>query len=60
MTRVKGEITNSLGAGQIARLGTMEGMCCSAPHGGSGVRQKGVQAGYSERADEAILSEIPP
>ena len=60
MTRVKGEITNSVGAGQIARLGTMEGMCCSAPRWEVGVRQKGCRAGYSESADEVILNEIPP
>jgi len=43
MTRVKGEITNGLGAGQIARLGMMEGMCCSAPWWESESQREGMQ-----------------
>ena len=43
MTRVKGEITNGLRAGQIARLGTMEGMCFSAPRRGGGSQREGMQ-----------------
>ena len=43
MTRVKGEITNGLRVGQIAGLGTMEGMCFSAPRWGGGSQREGMR-----------------